>query len=49
MIQFSDQLVEIVQFFKGAEHPLEIEDTLEIMSMLDAAERSSHSGVSEKV
>ncbi len=41
---YSDELVAITKFFNGADAPLELEDTLEVMSMLDAAERSSKTG-----
>ena len=46
---YSDQLVEIERFFRGAAPPLEVEDTLEVMAMLDAAERSFHSNELESV
>lgn len=46
---YSDQLVEIEKFLTGAKPPLEVEDTLEVMAMLDAAERSLHSGGVETV
>ena len=46
---YSDLLEEIVKFFGGAEAPLEIEDTLEVMAMLDAAERSVGSGRVEAI
>jgi predicted dehydrogenase len=46
---YTDQLVEIERFLQGAEPPMEVEDTLEVMAMLDAAERALHSGVRETV
>ncbi len=44
---YSDLLAEIVKFFKGAKPPVKLDDTLEIMGMLDAAERSTQSGAAE--
>ena len=46
---YSEQLREVARFFHGDEPPLSLEDTLEVMAMLDAAERSSQSGKTEKV
>jgi predicted dehydrogenase len=41
---YSDQLEVVHRFFQGEAPPLELEDTLEVMALLDAAERSSQSG-----
>lgn len=41
---YSDQLEVVHRFFRGEEPPLQLEDTLEVMALLDAAERSSQSG-----
>ncbi|MFW5980716.1 MAG: Gfo/Idh/MocA family protein, partial [Halanaerobiaceae bacterium] len=41
---YTDQLKEIASFFRGNNPPLELEDTLEIMKLLDAAERSLQTG-----
>ena len=37
---YSEQLRAVVRFFQGCEAPLEIEDTLEVLALLDAAQRS---------
>lgn len=41
---YSDLLEEIVKFFNGAEPSVTMDDALEVMAMLDAAEGSSHTG-----
>jgi len=41
------QLREVADFFRGGEAPLTIEDTLEVMDLLDSAERSYASGKKE--
>ncbi|MDI6828105.1 MAG: Gfo/Idh/MocA family oxidoreductase [Armatimonadota bacterium] len=46
---YSDQLELIGKFFRGSDAPVEMEDTLEVMAMLDAAERSVQSGKTEAV
>ena len=46
---YSDLLTEIVKFFRGGKPPVSMDDTLEIMGMLDAAERSYQSGKPEKI
>lgn len=46
---YSDLLSEIGKFFAGNNAPLYMEDTLEVMSMLDAAEKSFKSGKHEIV
>ncbi|HET6453076.1 MAG TPA: Gfo/Idh/MocA family oxidoreductase [Armatimonadota bacterium] len=46
---YSDLLTEIAKFFKGGKPPVSMDDTLEIMGMLDAAERSFQSGKPEKI
>jgi predicted dehydrogenase len=44
---YSDVLVLIEKFFRTGEAPVETEDTLEIMALLDAAERAAQSGKEE--
>lgn len=46
---YTDQLRPLAEFFKGSEAPTPMEDALEVMGMLDAAERSLQSGKAEKV
>lgn len=46
---YSGELREIAGFFNGGNPPVKIEDTLEIMAMLDAADCSLKSGRNEKV
>ncbi len=46
---YSDLLVLIADFFRTGKAPVELEDTLEIMALLDAAERSAQSGREEAV
>ena len=46
---YSDELVEVSKFFNGGESPVPMEDTLEIMAMLDAAAASAVSGKQEKI
>ena len=44
---YSDQLIEIIKFFKGGEPPVAPEDALEVTALLDAAQRSADSGKPE--
>ena len=46
---YADLLIRIRDFFKTGQAPVALEDTLEIMGMLDAAQRSSDSGQEEKL
>jgi predicted dehydrogenase len=46
---YSVELDMIVKFFQGAEAPVAIEDTLEVMALLDAADRSTSSGKIESL
>ena len=46
---YTDLLIEIGNFFAGGNPPVYIEDTLEVMSMLDSAENSLKSGKKETV
>jgi len=46
---YSDELEEVARFFRGSETPVDFEDSMEVMAMLDAAERSSQSGKAETV
>ncbi|NLE28311.1 MAG: Gfo/Idh/MocA family oxidoreductase [Phycisphaerae bacterium] len=46
---YSDLLVEIEKFFRTGKSPVEIEDTLEVMAMLDATQKSVHSGKEETI
>lgn len=46
---YSDLLFETAKFFKTGKTPVAIEDTLEIMGLLDAADRSNESGRDEPV
>ncbi|MDH7481447.1 MAG: Gfo/Idh/MocA family oxidoreductase [Armatimonadota bacterium] len=46
---YSDELELVGKFFQGGDVPVEMEDTLEVMAMLDAAERSVQSGKTESV
>jgi hypothetical protein len=46
---YSDELVLVEKFFRGGEPPVAMEDALEVMAMLDAAERSVTSGKPEDV
>ena len=41
---YSDQLIEILKFFKGGEPPVAVEDALEVAAILDAAQQSADSG-----
>jgi len=41
---YSDQLELVAKFFRGDDPPVEAEDTLEVMALLDAAERSAQTG-----
>jgi predicted dehydrogenase len=44
---YADLLARVAAFFQGGDAPVSPEETLEIMAMLDAAERSSVSGREE--
>ena len=44
---YTEQLVDVLAFFRGGEPSLQLEDTLEVMALLDAAERSLQSGKTE--
>ena len=44
---YTDELIEVLKFFRGETPTLAIEDTLEVMGLLDAAERSLRSGKEE--
>lgn len=46
---YSDELELVAKFFRGGEAPVPLDDSLEVMAMLDAAERSTQSGKSEAV
>jgi predicted dehydrogenase len=46
---YAEQLREIAKFFQGGEPPLTTADMLEVMDMLDAADRSEQSGVKERI
>ncbi len=46
---YTSLLKEVEEFFRNGTLPLQLEDTLEVMGMLDAAERSSKSGRPEPV
>lgn len=46
---YTCQLREVLRFFQGEEPSLTFKDTLEVMAMLDAAEKSLHSGKPEPV
>ncbi len=44
---YSDLLVQIEKFFRTGELPVSVEDTVEVMALLDAARRSNDSGKEE--
>jgi hypothetical protein len=44
---YTEQLVDVLAFFRGGEPSLQLEDTLEVMALLDAAERSLQSEKTE--
>lgn len=46
---YTVELKEVSDFFHGGKAPLSLEDTLEVMALLDAAERSAKSGKTESV
>jgi len=46
---YSDLLIEVRKFFEGAQPPLTLDDTLEVMALLDAAETSFRSGNEEVI
>lgn len=46
---YADELRLVADFFKGGEPPVTLEDAMEVMAMLDAAERSVNSGKAEMV
>lgn len=46
---YSTLLEQVARFFRTGEAPLDLEDTLEVMAMLDATQRSFKSGMEEAV
>jgi predicted dehydrogenase len=46
---YTEQLLAVREFFRGGPPPVAAEDALEVMAMLDAAERSFASGKPEGV
>lgn len=46
---YSDELELVADFFRGGKTPVDFEDSLEVMALLDAAERSVQSGKPEQV
>jgi predicted dehydrogenase len=46
---YTDLLIEIEAFFRTGKPPVEMDDTLEVMAMLDATEKSVHSGKEETI
>jgi predicted dehydrogenase len=46
---YTDQLAQVAQFFRGGQAPVAMDDTLEVMAVLDAAERSLRSGREENL
>lgn len=46
---YPDLLIQIERFFRTGEAPIDLETTLEVMAMLDAAERSCLSGLAEEI
>lgn len=46
---YKDELQLVADFFKGGEAPVSLDDALEVMALLDAAERSVNSGKPEAV
>lgn len=46
---YTDELIQIHRFFSTGELPVALEDTLEVMALLDAAEQSLKSGKEEAV
>lgn len=46
---YSDLLERVVKFFAGGDAPLTIDDTLEVMAMLEATQKSYNSGQEESV
>ncbi len=46
---YTDQLALVAKFFQGGPAPVTMEDTLEVMALLDAAERSYASGREENL
>ncbi len=46
---YADELVLVRDFFQGGQAPVSLDDALEVMAMLDAAERSVNSGKPEAV
>jgi predicted dehydrogenase len=46
---YTIQLKELAKFFKGGKPPVSLEDTLEVMDLLDTAQRSLDSGKEEKL
>lgn len=46
---YTEELVKVAAFFRGGPAPVAMEDTLEVMAMLDASERSYQSGREEQL
>jgi hypothetical protein len=46
---YSDLLLEVGKFFRGGPAPVALDDTLEVMALLDAAQRSADSGREESL
>lgn len=46
---YRDLLARVAEFFKGGDCPADLEDALEILGMLDAAERSVQSATAERI
>jgi len=46
---YTDELTQVAKFFQGGPAPVAMEDTLEVMALLDAAERSYQSGREENL
>jgi hypothetical protein len=46
---YADGLREIEKFFRGGPAPIAMDDTLEVMNLIDTAARSAKSGKEEKV
>ncbi len=46
---YSDLLIKIEAFFRTGVSPVDMDETLEVMAMLDATQKSSDSGKEEKI
>ncbi|OGS22934.1 MAG: hypothetical protein A2252_07595 [Elusimicrobia bacterium RIFOXYA2_FULL_39_19] len=46
---YADLVIEVNKFFSGGNTPVALEDTLEVMALLDCAQRSLDSGKKEKI